>query len=130
MYLSYTADVPSSEITHVIIYEEIVGLHIVCPAVRLTVAPSVTLPVYDKAAYEKLLHCARHHLVHTVQLHVALQYGAHGLTEFLLVTVSCRTGRFFRLGAVYAYHVPNKTSYKIVLQRNVALSFYVFLLFD
>ena len=56
MYFSEASNVPASEVAHIVVDKEIVGLHIVSPAILLAVSPSVTLAVYDEAAYQELFH--------------------------------------------------------------------------
>ena len=56
MYFSEASNVPASEVAHIVVDKEIVGLHIVSPAILLVVSPSVTLAVYDEAAYQELFH--------------------------------------------------------------------------
>ena len=79
MHFADETAVPATEITHVAVYEEIVGLHIVRPAVQLVITPAEPLAMNDEAADKKLLHGACVQVLHTVKLHVTLEYGAHGL---------------------------------------------------
>ena len=102
MDLAQAAHVPSPEIPHVRINEEIVGLHIVGPAVQRVVAPSVPFPVYDKAGDKEFLHAPCVHLPHPVACHVVLKHRAHRLAEFLLVPVSGRAGRLLVLTLIHA----------------------------
>ena len=49
MYLAHTRAVPASEIPHVVVYKEVVGLHIVCPTVQFVITPAIPLAMNDKA---------------------------------------------------------------------------------
>ena len=121
VYLAQATAIPTSKVPHVVVDEEIVGLHIVRPTVQLVFSPTVPLPLYHKSRYEELFHAPRVYLGHAVQLHVALQHGTHGFAIPLLVSVSCRAGRLFGLAAVHAKHGLHHASDEVVLQRHVAL---------
>ena len=128
MHLTKATDVPASEVSHVVVDEEIVRLHIVSPTVFLAVPPAIALAVYNETTDKKLFHRTCVNLVHAVELTVALEYSAHCLAKLLLVSVSCRAGRLLRLAAEHADDVSHKPSYHVVLQWYVALLLDVFAL--
>ena len=128
MYLSKHRAVPSSWVSHVGVYEEVVRLNVVCPAVKAVILPACVLAVNAKAGDKELLHRACQQSIHAVKLHVVLQNGAHGLAKLLLVSISCHTCRLLRLGTVHTYHVAHQSSDKIVLQRNISLALDILLL--
>ena len=74
MHLTDHADIPSAEVPHVGINEEIVRLHIIRPAIQHLVSPAIPFTVYGESADEKLFHGTGIHLAHVVHLHGALQY--------------------------------------------------------
>ena len=66
VYLTHETTVPSTEVTHIIVDEEIVGLHIVSPALHLVIAPAVPLAMNHHAANKILLHASGIEFRHAV----------------------------------------------------------------
>ena len=127
MDFSEETDIPTSEVPHVAVNEEIVRLNVVCPTVTLVISPTEPFLMNDKTTDHELFHCPCMHRIHPVQLHVALEDCAHCLAEFLLVAVSGRTCRFFHLTSVNTEDGFYKSADEIVFQRYVALTLDVLL---
>ena len=121
VYLTNKRTVPCTEVTHVVVDEEIVGLHIVSPAFHLVIAPAIPLAMCHHATYQILLHTSGIEFRHTVQLHVVLQHGTHRFCLLLLVAVAGSTGRLRRLAPVNANHVAHKPADEVGLQWYVSL---------
>ena len=115
MNLTKTTYVPTTEVTHVVVDEEIVGLYIVCPAIFLAVTPAIALTVDDKSTDKELFHRAGVYLAHAVQLTVTLQDSAHRLAKLLLVPVACRASGLLGLTAEHTDNVSDKAAYHVVL---------------
>ena len=75
----------------------------------------------DETTNKKLLHGACIHVLHTVKLHVTLEYGAHGLAKFLLIAIACRTDWLLRLLTIYTKYSIDKSADEVILQRHIAL---------
>ena len=121
VYLTNKRTVPCTEVTHVVVDEEIVGLHIVSPALHLVIAPTVPLTMCHHAAYQILLHTSGIEFRHAVQLHVVLQHGTHRFCLLLLVAVASRASWFGGLAAVHTNHVTHKPTNEVGLQWYVSL---------
>ena len=122
VYLSEQAHIPTAEVAHVVVDEEVVRLHVVRPTVALVVPPAEPFAVHHKPADEKLFHRACVDIIHAVKLHVALQDGAHRLAELLFVAVAGRTGRLLALAPVHAQHGTHEPADDVVLQGHVPLA--------
>ena len=99
MYFANHRTVPSSEVAHVAVDEEVVWLHIVRPTVHLIImaVPSEPLTMYHEATDKELFKAASMYLTHPVHLHDTLQDGAHRLANLLFVAVSRSTDGFLAL---------------------------------
>ena len=128
VYLAKNRHVPTSKISHIVVDEEIVWLHIVSPTILLAVSPTIRLAMCDETANQKLLHRSGIHLCHTIELHITLQYRTHSFSQLLFVPVSCRTGRLFHLATINTEHALYQPAYKVVFERHITLTLDVLLL--
>ena len=116
MHLTQATHVPTTEIPHIVVYEEIVRVHVVRPAIQPTSSPSILFLIDSSTAYQELFHgsCIQFRL--SVQLSVTLQHHAHGLTISLLILISSVACRFLALRAIYTQHILHQPTDKVVLQ--------------
>ena len=119
--LTDTTHIPSSEILHVVVHEELVRVYIVSPTVQSVSSPSIFLLVDCNTANQELFHCTSVNLAFSVQLSVTLEDDTHCLAVFLFIFVPRITGRFLALRAIHTENVLDKPAYKVVLQRLTAL---------
>ena len=97
MHLAQTTHVPTTEIPHIIIYEEIVRVHVVRPAIQPTSSPSILFLIDSSTAYQELFHGSCIQFGLSVQLSATLQHHAHGLAISFLVLISGVAGWFLAL---------------------------------
>ena len=116
MHLTQTTHVPTTEIPHIVVYEEIVRVHIVRPAIQPSPSPSILLLIDGSTAYQELFHGSGIQFRLSVQLSVTLQHHAHGLTISLFILISSVARRFLALRAVHTQHILHQSSDKVILQ--------------
>ena len=116
MHLTQTTHVPTTEIPHIVVYEEIVRVHIVRPAIQPTSSPSILFLIDGSTAYQELFHGSGIQFRLSVQLSVALQHHAHGLAISLFILISSVACRFLALRAIHTQHILHQSTDKVVLQ--------------